>query len=150
MKHSIISLIIIFCAAVFLSGCGNSTVENPNRTEAKGRVMYQGAALRCGSVCFVSQDNPSRRATCGIDSDGTFALDIVPKGEVLISVETESVKQGGDESLYVKIPAKYEKIKTSGLTMNIPDGGNEDLVITLESGNYPGISGEQGAVRSEE
>ena len=127
----ILSTLLIF-PVLFCVGCGKAT--DPNRTPVSGSVIFEGEALRCGSIVFTSTEDAHRRATCMIRSDGTYSVANAPKGKVIITVETASVspKLGGPAEFYKEIPKEFGNVETSGLSLEVPPGGMKDYVITLK------------------
>jgi hypothetical protein len=129
------------------AGCFQKNPNAPGRVS--GKVKYGGKAVPAGNIAFHHPDKGTYRST--LDSDGTYAITDVPTGEMVVTVETESVNPskkkptyGGDKGskmyqermaaekgtaaarvapqTYLKIPAKYANTKTSPLTMTIVAG----------------------------
>ncbi|QDU89651.1 hypothetical protein Pla175_30440 [Pirellulimonas nuda] len=112
-------------AAVLLvcGGCSEKPIVPSNRTRVSGVVLLDGQPLKGGTVGFTLATPPHSRGSTGIRSDGTFTITAAPKGECLVTVETESLLLGS-ESSYVKIPREYSDPKKSGLKATItPEGG---------------------------
>ena len=128
----ILSAFFIFSVLLF-AGC-RKTSSDPARTPISGSVVYDGEMLRAGIITFTSEDDPFRQTACMIFSDGTFSVENVPKGKVLISVDTATVSPelGGSAEFYREIPKKYADMETSGLSLDVPPGGLTEYVITLQ------------------
>lgn len=128
----IFSALLLFSVLCF-AGCSKPKPD-PNRTPISGSVVFKGGPLRAGTMTFVSENNKERRIACMIRPDGTFSVENAPKGKVLVGVSTQSVSpaMGGSAELYQKIPERYADPEKSGITLEIPDGGLKDQVITLE------------------
>jgi hypothetical protein len=131
----------------FTAGCFHKNPSAPG--SISGKVTYGGKAVPAGNIAFHHPDKGTYRST--LDSDGTYSITDVPTGEMVVTVETESVNPskkkatyGGDKSskmyqerlaaekgtaaartppqTYLKIPAKYANTKTSPLTMTVVAG----------------------------
>ncbi len=91
MKHSIAGrsrkagrlLLLVLLAG--LCGCGRTA-------KITGKVTYQGRPVRYGSVIFLSADKTAR--SCAIESDGSYAIEGVPTGEVKIGVISPNPSRG--------------------------------------------------------
>lgn len=125
-------IILTLAALTCTLGCQHKPVVRSDRSPVTGKVIYKGNPIRCGTITFTLRDQPKKRMSCIINSDGTFSVKDAPQGELLVSLETESVKMGGDTSLYVQIPSKYNDAETSGLTLTVPKEGLTDITIPLE------------------
>ncbi len=110
--------------AAALTGCQGQQ-QPPNRAIAKGVVRLNGTPLKGGSVHFELAGKDVRQTDAIINDDGSYIADNVPVGEVLIGVETESLKHGGPPESYVKIPLRYNDAKTSTLKHSIVLGDNQ-------------------------
>jgi hypothetical protein len=134
--------------AVVAAGCGGGNPIAP--AAISGSVTYQGKPVTGGSIQFYSSSGTPYSATIGVD--GTYSVSDVPVGDAVVCVETESVNpvhkastgkdaerrqamMGGrqppagqssgttaDNPVYVKIPEKYSKQKTSPLTFAVKNG----------------------------
>jgi hypothetical protein len=112
-----------------------------------GRVTFRAEPLPGGTVAF----HPARgKPVVGkLKPDGTYAVKAVPVGRVRVTVETESVRprprvpssvppgsadpprKKGDAPKYVRIPEKYARPQTSGLTYDVR-AGNQTLDLALD------------------
>jgi len=75
--------------ALFLglaAGCAKNPAA-PGRVS--GTVKYKGQALPAGNIYFHSQGKGSYRAT--LAADGTYEITDIPAGEMVVTVETESL-----------------------------------------------------------
>jgi hypothetical protein len=69
-------------------GCGS---RNPNApAEVSGTIKYNGQPLKGGTVTFHTKDT-STPYQIPIRPDGTYSASDLPAGELLVSIETESV-----------------------------------------------------------
>ncbi len=129
-----------------LLGCGGNVKNAP--ASISGKVTYNGTPVGGGNIQFFTPNNESGLYNAAIKSDGTFAAGDLPVGEMVVTIETESInpnkakaeykkggKQGGMSPVgsgtgqlntgnYVKIPEKYKKSDTSGLKATLKPGKN--------------------------
>jgi hypothetical protein len=139
-----------------VSGCGGRGTSSA--TDVSGKVSFKGAPVTGGSIQFhPKQGGGAYPGT--INSDGTFSFKGIPfSGEVIVTIETESIKnspaglmkrqtgadpaalkkmmesmQGGkgSSSIYVQIPAKYGNPKSSPLTEILKQGSETRLDLVL-------------------
>jgi hypothetical protein len=142
------------CAAlplVLLVGCSSS--RNPQaQAKVSGAVTYKGTPVPAGSITFHVEKGASYGVPLG--EGGTYEVSDMPTGEMVITVETESVNPakkapdyGGGKGAkmyaerlaaegkgmaaakeptreYRKIPLKYGKTQTSPLTFTVEAGRN--------------------------
>jgi hypothetical protein len=139
------------------AGCGP---KSPIPAKVSGKVTYNGNPVQGGNITFHSKDRGSYSATLG--EGGVYEISALPDGELVVTVETESInpnkktpaygggrgaaidqkymeamKKSGapintDQSKnYVKIPAKYAKEESSGLTVTLKAGKQtQDFPLT--------------------
>lgn len=131
--------------AVVLLGCAKNK-QAPGTVS--GSVSYKGQPVKAGTVAFHTKEGTAYSGQ--ISSDGTYSIVDLPEGELVVTVETESISpnkkasQGKDaekrtkmmqqpppsgvaaapdlSSLYTKIPNKYASSKTSPITATIKSG----------------------------
>jgi hypothetical protein len=134
MTNRLKKFVLFECCLMALTvmfGCGDRRApRESNRCVTRGRVMLDGKPLLGGSVTFVAVDDPERRVTTPIRSDGSFVVSDAPVGTVRIAVETESLRSSKSKN-YVSIPSKYSIWKTSPLTATIAKDASEPLVVEL-------------------
>lgn len=138
------------CVVLFLGllvGCNSSSPHAP--AKVSGQVKYKGEVLKGGSIAFHVEKGPTYSSSIG--QDGTYEVIDLPEGNLVVTVETESVNTnakpptyGGDkgaklaaermakegrggpskmpEGLYRKIPSKYNNSKTSPLSVTLAAG----------------------------
>lgn len=118
------------------AGCSGGS-DQLETAEVHGKVTYKGEPLEMGTVTFIPV-GPGKSATGEIQEDGTYTLTTYSKGDgatigkhgVMVISErdtsnlpAESAEANVDLSL---IPEKYSMSpKTSGLTAEVKEGGNE-------------------------
>jgi hypothetical protein len=136
MKYMAKRILPVSCgllvALAIAAGCAKKapTTIDPNRAAVTGTVTLDGVPLPGGEVNLVSVTDPKCRTICAIKSGGVFSKDNAPRGDVLVSVNTETEKFSNPKR-YVAIPSKYADVKTSGLTATI--GKDEPLTFDLKS-----------------
>jgi hypothetical protein len=128
--------------------------KNPNApAKVSGTVKYKDQPLKGGTVQFQTADGS--KISGMISPQGTYAITDAPAGEMVVTVETESVKppakpvayggggrrEGGQQPppgrdsgptmSYVEIPKKYADPKQSPLKTTINRGNNKyDIDLT--------------------
>jgi len=121
--------LLLLCAL----GCSRKlTPVESNRSPISGTVTFDGKPLTGGSITFMSKDDTRYRTTVAIGPEGTFSAADAPQGVLQATVETESLlfsKAPG----YVKIPAKYSKPATSGLSVKVEPGQTNTVTFGLQS-----------------
>jgi len=131
---------------ILACGLGCSQSGNPHTpAHLSGKVTYKAKAVTGGTLRFDTKGAGVYSAT--IKADGTYSAADLPTGELLVTIETESLNpdskkvkygegEGGDKfkespipkgregtaGVYVKIPAKYSKKDQSGLTAILTTG----------------------------
>jgi len=138
------TLLIVPLCLVLASGCLGSKSNAP--AKISGAITYNGKPVTGGSISFLPETGPGYSAV--IDDQGTYAITDMPIGDMTVSIETDSAKakqqarpytDGGaghkqtmspsqenadtaPKIVYVKIPAKYNNPKTSGLSVDVKAG----------------------------
>lgn len=112
--------------------------KGPQIVPVKGKVLYNGEPLTFGSVMF--QPEAGQPARASIQGDGTFVLttdsvnDGAKVGRNRIRVtcyESQNATEGEATLGKLLIPRKYTDIDTSGIVIEVPAGGADDIVIEL-------------------
>jgi hypothetical protein len=153
----ILAIVVSALGTVGCSTRGNS--NRPKVVHAGGVVRFNGQPLADALVTFV---NPTANvsAHARTDANGRFTLttfeqgDGAVPGQQQVSVikaqaighvdpnvdRTTTVEKSNPQQWNWLIPEKYSNTTTSGLTAEIGDGGNKDLVVELtgEAGGEPG------------
>jgi hypothetical protein len=149
-------LAILFLLVCAMVGCssGNSAVPG----SIAGKITYKGQPVKGGTMKFFGTDGVGYDAK--ILPTGAYSATDIPIGELVVTVDTESLKPkdivpkgkdadarmkmagGGQkapedrivykpEDLYVQIPAKYGTPKTSPLKVTVSKGRNtQDFDLT--------------------
>lgn len=139
-----ISLSVICMAA----GCGPDTSHLPATVPAKGIVLFDGKPLDGAQVILVPADGSSTGAYGSTDAQGKFSLRAFEEKDgavpgkykaqvsktIMTKLEGVADLDGGDPVRYdMAVPAKYTGAETSGLQLEIPSAGAEDLKLELQS-----------------
>ncbi len=136
---------------VVLAGC-QSRPTDPNRPKTvpvSGTVTYKGQPVEGATITFVSTAG-KRGAVATTDAAGHFTMTTFePKdgaipGTYQVSIQKtvlegapaeEATGKGGEEPpagvAKDLLPAKYKNAATSGLTVEIKEGGTKDLKFEL-------------------
>lgn len=143
------SILVVLVSTAFNYGCGSSEAPIEKSVPVSGLLTFQGQPLSGYRVTLVPEDG--RRAASGVtDEKGHFVLstntvgDGAPPGRSKVSVAWEGPPQedaGGldqpveDPRLIPKppvpLPPKYANPDESGVAVEIPPDGIEDLKIEL-------------------
>jgi len=141
---SLVGLVGLTC---MLTGCGSGipTGDIVPTAPAAGIVTYQGKPLEYFQVRFLPEDGRPAAGVTG--TDGVFVLgtnnldDGAPVGTHKVSFVYKGPPMPDDWGVTdftpipppkVKLPPKYEKPETSGITVEVPKGGDRDIVIALD------------------
>ena len=137
-------LLIATSLIVALVGC---STNKSAPAKVSGSIAYKGQPIKAGTMQFHTPDGTAYDAQ--ISPDGTYAATDIPEGEMVVTVETESINPdkkaatgkdaekrgkmmqsppggvGGAPTPtqhYIKIPSKYANSKTSPLTVTLTAG----------------------------
>jgi len=138
--------LLLLGAVVLIVGCSKGGGV-PARVS--GKISYKGQPIKAGTMHFVTREGTSY--TAQITNDGTYTATDLPEGEMIVTVETESVNPhakgstskdadrrmksmdareppagaGGSpksENAYIKIPDKFSKANTSPKSVTLTAG----------------------------
>ena len=101
-----------------------------DQSNTSGKVTYQGQPLKAGSIAFALRDRRQTRVRGRIRPDGSFAIQNAPKGQNVVTIETESLLLGPRDA-YVKIPAHYGKAESSTLVAEVTADGENEFTFDL-------------------
>ena len=136
----------------FIASCSKTDpVYHPGGGDGEvtltGKVTYKGEALPGGVLTMSSASDPKNTVPASLRRDGTYQFGSALEGEVVFTLETESIK-GQDVSQifgkgakgkdtpgpqhdgmnlmpkYVSIDRKYNTLKTSGMKATLTKGAN--------------------------
>jgi len=122
---------LAFVLALFaFSGCAKQAAAPKDRARVSGKVTLGGQPLPAGTVTFKSANSPLS-TPASISEGGVYSTDRAPLGKNIVSVDTSSI-QYGNPAAYVPIPPKYSFPSTSGFTVDVQPGNNDDVNFALE------------------
>jgi hypothetical protein len=142
-------VVSIFCGLSFAAGCGPNLSHLPKTVPALGVVTLDGKPVEGAQVVIVPANSEATGAYGTTDASGKFSLrafeekDGAIPGDYKVQVtKTVEVKlsgpkgslDGGDPVRFdYGVPARYTGVKTSGLSVTIPDSGIQDIKLALTS-----------------
>ena len=143
MKRDIVCIKSLLLSLLFVTLATTGCSRGPEIVPVSGKVLYNGEPLKFGGVMFQPPAGQPARGT--IQPDGTFVLTTDDSGDGA-TVGTNRVRvtcyQAQDPSAPASegeaalgkllIPKKYSDIDTSGIEIEIPRGGRDDVVIELK------------------
>jgi hypothetical protein len=141
--------IIIFLTSFVLTGCGSNDYVAPDEqtVPAAGVISYQGKPLDYYRVNFLPAVEGKRPASAVTDANGQFVLgtdqpgDGAVTGTHVITVEyvgPPNNEEPGKETFgpppeaQVKVPSRFASAETSELMIEIPEKGNESIVVNID------------------
>jgi hypothetical protein len=135
----ILSVSVVCLGATLANGCGAPLPAKPAVNPVHGKVLLDGVPVQYGTV-HLAPSVPGEGVPCSgsIGSGGTFDLqtfensDGAAPGEYVVWIETYDPPAAAPpvKGKPTKIPARYQRPDTSGLTATVVDG--EDTLPTLE------------------
>jgi hypothetical protein len=135
------SLYFVIVLIAAYSGCSKS---GPAVAPVKGTVLLDGKPMTKGTV--ITMPAAGRGAKSPIASDGSFQLGTFTKTDGAIVgthsaavIAYEPPPNAGPESPYGKllVPKKYASPESSGLTIDVPPEGKNDVVLNLTTAAQP-------------
>ncbi len=131
-------------------GCGGSVDPNrPKTYPVTGQVLYNGDPVEDATVMFVGSGTGGRGALGKTDASGNFSMTTYEAGDGAIPgtyrvsifktlVEEVEERPGArpneepiDTVATELLPAKYKDINRSGLTAEVTEGGENNVVFNL-------------------
>lgn len=135
-------LLILAVLTLCFVGCSGGPDDAPETIPVSGTVTLDGAPLSDARVTFVP-DGAGQAASGPTDSSGKFTLTTngltgAPAGKYKVSVSSSAPEPmpGVDdaaENAQAAIPAKYSNAAESGLTADVPVGGDNEFTFELSS-----------------
>ncbi len=121
-------------------GCGSSGPSRVPVAPAKGQISYAGKPIPNALVIFhpVKGDKDAPKPRAKVEADGSFVVetydskDGAPVGDYAVTVEWWLTSGKGDEPPTNRLPGRYAKAESSGVTVTIRDGENEIPAILLK------------------
>lgn len=140
---------LLFCGFLLAAGCGPDLSHLPKTVPAAGVVTLDGKPVEGAQVVIIPAVDGQTGAAGITDAGGHFSLrafnekDGAIPGDYKVQVsKTVEVKltgpkgslDGGDPVRFdYGVPAKYTAVKSSGLTLTVPDAGIRDIKLMLTS-----------------
>ncbi len=91
MKKTIAGVFAFGLMGLVSIGCGGGVANAPSHIS--GKVTYKGAPVTGGNIGFAAVDGMGS-GSASIKSDGTYSANDIPAGEMIVTVETESINPG--------------------------------------------------------
>ena len=136
-----LGLVALMVVALGLSACGKSDGRKPT-FDVNGRVLLDdGKPAEHATVVLHPLDDSGPdvvKPRGKVTADGSFKLttydgnDGAPSGEYRVTVELWLSSGRGDEGPTSRLPTKYAKPETSGLTATVKDGPTELKTIEIK------------------
>jgi len=140
---------LLLVAIIF--GCGACTGCKPPPTEpakvtVEGKVLHDNRGVPWVLVFFYGPGNV-RVAEAATDKEGSFSLSCPPGAYQIAlkavpagagqspgggSADTGSLIQGPDQKGLKQIPGIYLNAATSGLSVEVPEGGKSDVRLVIK------------------
>lgn len=148
LKHSTFGACLFAAVLAFgLGGCGDGgpTADIEKTVPARGVVTYRGEPLAYHQVVLYPEG--ARPATGVSDEQGAFVLGTNDEGDGAVAGRHQAAvvyvgpPRGPEWGMTdfspppepkVKIPEKYGRPETSGIAVEVPDSGADDLAIDLK------------------
>ena len=132
------TLILAAVLGLPVAGCGKAAHEL-DTAKVSGRVTLDGAPLPQGLVCVAT--TKGRMAKALIEEDGTFQLSTYRKGDgvqigshpVIITALPMDELSPQEKQARVKIPKRYARAGTSGLSIDVKAGEKNEVEFVLTS-----------------
>jgi hypothetical protein len=136
-----LSLAPLALTAVFLASCAKDSSRKPTFPVTGKVVLSGGKAPEHATVVFhpVDDSDPEPVKPRGkVGRDGTFTLttydgqDGAPAGEYRVTVELWLASGRGDEGPTSRLPAKFARPETSGITATVSNGPTDLKPIEIK------------------
>lgn len=132
---------------IFVCGCGGKSART---TALSGKVMYKDQPLTGGTIQVLSTDGKDK-INAMISPEGTYSVSGVAPGELIVTIETESIRgqtgvsyqappgrtapdMGVKLAKYVPIPKSYSDPRSTPLRVTLKSGSNKKDFNLNESG----------------
>ncbi len=142
-RLSLLACVIALSGFIALCGCGGG--DGPELADAGGVVTYHGKPIEGANVVFIPDSGPAAYGTTNAEGrfvwttredrgaavgPGKVAITAVPAYQFKSEAELTSatIKKMG-QSL---IPTKYGRAETSGLTVTVESGEENDFTLALK------------------
>lgn len=134
--HVVAAIVFAAVGVLALTGCGPAAHELET-AKVSGRVTLDGAPLPQGLVYVAT--TKGRMAKALIQEDGTFELSTYRDGDgvqvgnhpVVITALPADELSPQQKTVRVKVPGRYAKAATSGLTIDVKAGEKNEVEFAL-------------------
>jgi hypothetical protein len=143
---TVFRLRLLIAASVVLPVLAGCSANKAAPARISGSISYKGQPIKAGAMAFHTSGGTAYPAQ--ISPDGTYTATDIPEGELIVTIETESInpdkkKAAGKDAEkrskmmqsapgsadaptpmenYLKIPVKYANAKTSPLAVTLTKG----------------------------
>ena len=137
------ALLTVAACCLAMSGCGGKS-NLPPIVKVQGKVTLQGQPVTCGSIEFCpdrNKGNDGPMAFGSIGPDGTYTVTTqdgkggtlkgAVKGFHRVCIKPAPPRPGSNVTP-VKIPAKYTRMETSDLTVELKEGDDSPKDFDLK------------------
>jgi hypothetical protein len=121
---------ILFLA--FLSGCGSSDGSGPKLAQVTGRVIFKNEAVTAASIFFIpdaEKGNRGEMASAILQLDGSFTMETLKGTGVIPGAYKIKLDLGRRPEKELQ---PYRDVKTTPLSIDVPEQGIEGYVIELK------------------
>lgn len=132
MGQTILKTMLVSALFPMCLGCGSGA----KTATVTGKITFEGSPVKAGTIAFVPSDGIPYQGD--IQSDGSFRVDNVPVGDVIVVVNPPGVE---DPNKHMRIkdpnqappppaappppfPTKYNEIATTDLRYTVKSGEN--------------------------
>jgi hypothetical protein len=116
-----------------LAGCAGSDGSGPKLAPVTGRVVFKNEAVTAASIYFIPDAEKGNRgdmASAVLQTDGSFTMETYPKGAGVIPGAYKVTFDLGRRTEKELQP--YRDVKTTPLSIDVPETGIEGRVIELK------------------
>ena len=148
LARDLCPVVLAICTLFFVganAGCSR-TPKEPAKVKVEGKVLHDNHGVPWVLVFFYGQDG-ARVAEAATDNDGSFSL-TCPPGNYRVALravpagagqspgggaaDAGSLIQAPDQKGLKQIPKSYLNAATSGWTVDIPEGGRDDIKLNVK------------------
>jgi len=105
--------------ALGVAGCGSKTGTG---NEVTGTIKFDGKPAAFGTITFTAGDGSGAPVSSTIDEAGHYDIPNLKEGAYKVSVEAGGPRSNPKDPPPTKIPPRYAKPATSGLTYTVTSG----------------------------
>lgn len=119
-------------AAACATGCNSSDGSGPKLAPVSGRVTFKNEAVTASNIFFMPDEEKGNRgemASAILQTDGSFVMETV-KGKGVVPGAYKIVLDLGRRNEKELQP--YRNVKTTKLSVEVPEKGLENYIIELK------------------